>query len=89
MSCLRPVLIGQTIVADWSLLFDSLLWTCASRSALSRPWSSASTLAVLFTQSKWLEMSLFPYAVVLQVTPVVSIAPLIIIWSTTTDRSRC
>jgi NitT/TauT family transport system permease protein len=38
------------------------------------------TLAVLFTQSKWLEMSLFPYAVVLQVTPIVAIAPLIIIW---------
>jgi NitT/TauT family transport system permease protein len=37
-------------------------------------------LAVLFTQSKWLEMSLFPYAVVLQVTPIVAIAPLIIIW---------
>ena len=37
-------------------------------------------LAVLFTQSKWLEMSLFPYAVMLQVTPIVAIAPLIIIW---------
>ena len=38
------------------------------------------SLAVLFTQSKWLEMSLFPYAVMLQVTPIVAIAPLIIIW---------
>ena len=37
-------------------------------------------LAVLFTQSKWLEKSLFPYAVILQVTPIVAIAPLIIIW---------
>jgi NitT/TauT family transport system permease protein len=37
-------------------------------------------LAILFTQSKWLEKSLFPYAVILQVTPVVAIAPLIIIW---------
>jgi NitT/TauT family transport system permease protein len=36
--------------------------------------------AVLFTRSKLLELSLFPYAVVLQVTPVVAIAPLIIIW---------
>ena len=35
---------------------------------------------MVFTQSKWLEKSLFPYAVILQVTPVVSIAPLIIIW---------
>lgn len=37
-------------------------------------------LAILFTQSRLIELALFPYAVVLQVTPVVSIAPLIIIW---------
>ena len=36
--------------------------------------------AVLFTRSRLVELSLFPYAVVLQVTPIVSIAPLIIIW---------
>ena len=37
-------------------------------------------LAVIFAQSKWIETSLFPYAVILQVTPIVAIAPLIIIW---------
>jgi NitT/TauT family transport system permease protein len=37
-------------------------------------------LAVLFAQSRLLEISLFPYAVILQVTPIVAIAPLIIIW---------
>jgi NitT/TauT family transport system permease protein len=31
-------------------------------------------------QSRWIEMSFFPYAVLLQVTPIVAIAPLIIIW---------
>jgi NitT/TauT family transport system permease protein len=36
--------------------------------------------AVLFAQSRLFEISLFPYAVVLQVTPIVSIAPLILIW---------
>ena len=34
-------------------------------------------LSVLFSQSRWAEMSFFPYAVILQVTPVVAIAPLI------------
>ena len=34
----------------------------------------------MFVQSRWLETSLFPYAVLLQVTPIVAIAPLIIIW---------
>ncbi len=37
-------------------------------------------LAVLFSQSRTLEMALFPYAVILQVTPVVAIAPLVLIW---------
>ena len=37
-------------------------------------------LAVLFAQSKWVEMSFFPFAIVLQVTPIVAIVPLIIIY---------
>ncbi len=41
---------------------------------------SGIALAILFSQSRILEMMLYPYAVVLQVTPVVAIAPLIIIW---------
>ena len=35
---------------------------------------------MLFAQNKLLERSLFPYGVVLQTTPIVAIAPLIIIW---------
>jgi NitT/TauT family transport system permease protein len=38
------------------------------------------SLAILFSQSRLLERALFPYAVTLQVTPVVAIAPLILIW---------
>ena len=34
----------------------------------------------MFNQSKWLEYSLFPYAVILQVTPVIAIAPLLLIY---------
>jgi lactate dehydrogenase-like 2-hydroxyacid dehydrogenase len=37
-------------------------------------------LALVFNQSKWLEYSLFPYAVILQVTPVIAIAPLLLIY---------
>ena len=37
-------------------------------------------IAVVFARSRWIEASFFPYAVILQVTPVVAIAPLIIIW---------
>jgi NitT/TauT family transport system permease protein len=38
------------------------------------------TLAILFTTSKWVEISFFPFAVILQVTPIISIAPLILIY---------
>ena len=37
-------------------------------------------LAVLFAQSRWIERSFYPYAVVLQVTPIVAISPLILIY---------
>jgi NitT/TauT family transport system permease protein len=37
-------------------------------------------IALLFSLSRILALSLFPYAVILQVTPIVAIAPLIIIW---------
>lgn len=77
-----PILIGQTLVADWGTLSGSLLITLRiTFMALAAAVLVGVALAVLFTQSKWLEMSLLPYAVILQVTPIVAIAPLIIIWA--------
>jgi NitT/TauT family transport system permease protein len=77
-----PALIGKTLIDDWALLATSLGVTLTiTLQALTAAVVVGVTLAVLFTQSKWLEKSLFPYAVILQVTPVVSIAPLIIIWT--------
>jgi NitT/TauT family transport system permease protein len=76
-----PLLIAQTLVADWDTLSGSLLITLRiTLEALAAAVIVGTSLAMIFTQSKWLEKSLFPYAVILQVTPVVSIAPLIIIW---------
>ena len=42
--------------------------------------ASGVLLAVLFSLSRVVELALYPYAVILQVTPVVAIAPLIVIW---------
>ncbi len=76
-----PVAIGQTLWNEWPSLAESLMVTLRiTLAALIAAVSVGVALAIIFTQSKWLEMSLFPYAVVLQVTPVVAIAPLIIIW---------
>ena len=76
-----PLLIAQTLWNDWGTLSESLLITLRiTFAALIAAVTVGVALAIIFTQSKWLEKSLFPYAVILQVTPVVSIAPLIIIW---------
>ena len=83
-----PVLIGQTLVADWPTLAGSLLVTLKiTMAALVAAVVVGVALAVLFAQSRWLERALFPYAVVLQVTPVVAIAPLIIIWADNVNLS--
>jgi NitT/TauT family transport system permease protein len=76
-----PVAIAGALVEDWATLSASLLVTLKiTLLALLIAASLGLLLAVLFAQSRLLELSLFPYAVILQVTPVVAIAPLIIIW---------
>lgn len=75
-----PVVIFQTLLTDWETLSIALGITLRiTFAALIAAVTVGGALAILFTQSKWLERSLFPYAVILQVTPVVAIAPLIII----------
>ena len=66
---------------DGPSLLGSLLVTLRiTLAALAAPRCLGGVIAVLFSQSRLLELSLFPYAVILQVTPIVAIAPLIIIW---------
>lgn len=77
----RPGLVLQTLIKDWPMLFDALLVTLQiTLMALAVAVIGGVGLAVLFTQSRLVEMSFYPYAVILQVTPVVSIAPLIFIY---------
>jgi len=76
-----PVEIGRTLVRDWGTLRVSLWITLEiTFAALFVAALLGVALAVLFAQSRMIELSLFPYAVILQVTPIVAIAPLIIIW---------
>jgi len=76
-----PARVAQAMVEDRGLLFDSLLVTIKiTISAFVLAVFLGTAAAFVFAQSRWLEMSLFPYAVLLQVTPVVAVAPLIIIW---------
>ncbi|MCD8490150.1 MAG: ABC transporter permease [Desertifilum sp.] len=76
-----PILVLQTLVRDWGTLFPALLITLQiTVTAFIAAAVSGLLIAILFTQSKWIERSFFPYAVILQTTPIVAIAPLIIIW---------
>jgi NitT/TauT family transport system permease protein len=76
-----PGMVARSIYEDWSLLWPALLTTSRlTIMALVLAIIGGVSLAVAFTQSKWAEMSFFPYAVILQVTPVVAIAPLLQIY---------
>lgn len=76
-----PTTIVETLAADWGLLISSLMVTLKiTFLAFAAAVVLGVAAAFLFVQSRVMEVSLFPYAIVLQVTPIVAIAPLIIIW---------
>ena len=76
-----PFLILRTLITDWTVLSESLGVTLLT--ALEGFVAAAIggiALALLFNRSRLLEYSLLPYAVILQVTPVIAIAPLMLIY---------
>jgi NitT/TauT family transport system permease protein len=76
-----PGAVFATLVGDWPVLSQSLLTTLVTTlEGFVAAALGGIVLALLFNQSKWLEYSLFPYAVILQVTPVIAIAPLLLIY---------
>jgi len=76
-----PVLVVRTLIGDWDVLSQSLMTTLMTTlEGFVAAAVGGIALALLFNQSKLLEYSLFPYAVILQVTPVIAIAPLLLIY---------
>ena len=76
-----PVAIFSTLVSDWDVLFQSLLTTLLTTvEGFIAAAIGGIVLALIFNLSRLVEYSLFPYAVVLQVTPVIAIAPLLLIY---------
>jgi NitT/TauT family transport system permease protein len=76
-----PGLVFETLWIDRKLLWDSLLVTLAiTVEGFVLAVVGGVVLAVLFNLSRLVEYSFYPYAVILQVTPVVAIAPLLVIW---------
>jgi NitT/TauT family transport system permease protein len=76
-----PGLVFTTMWADRALLLDSLLVTLTTTlEGFALALLGGIGLAVMFNQSRLIEYSLYPYAVILQVTPIVAIAPLLLIY---------
>jgi NitT/TauT family transport system permease protein len=76
-----PGLVASTVVTDWPVLWSSLLSTLETTFAgLALAVIGGVGLAIAFNQSRLIEHSFYPYAVILQVTPVVAIAPLLLIY---------
>lgn len=76
-----PGRVLDTLIADWAVLLNALSITLViTLLALLAAVVGGAGLAILFTQSRFIEMTFYPYAVILQVTPIVAIAPLIFIY---------
>ena len=83
-----PSRVAQSLLENFSTLFVSLLYTLkVTLIAFVVATVIGSTVAFLLVQNRFIETSLFPYIVFLQVTPIVAIAPLIIIWVKDTTLS--
>lgn len=76
-----PTLIAKTLITDWQALWASLLATLGTTiQGLLLAFGGGVALAIVFNQSRLVEYSFYPYAVILQVTPVVAIAPLLLVY---------
>lgn len=76
-----PGLVWEALVENADTLFASWLITIQTTAlALLAAVAGGVGLAVLFNQSRFAEMAFYPFAVILQVTPVVAVAPLILIY---------
>jgi NitT/TauT family transport system permease protein len=76
-----PGLVLLTLIADGPLLWQSLLVTLTiTFEGFVLAAAGGIALAVAFNQWRVVEYSFYPYAVILQVTPVVAVAPLLLIY---------
>lgn len=76
-----PVAIFNAIIAQrYDLIQAAGVTLSITLQAFLWAFIIALALAIIFTRAEIIERALYPYVVVLQVTPVVAIAPLILIW---------
>jgi NitT/TauT family transport system permease protein len=77
-----PHEVVNAVAEEWGTFSRAALLT--ARSALLGFFSAALgglVLAMLLASSRWVQRAMYPYLLVLQLTPVIVIAPLIILWA--------
>jgi NitT/TauT family transport system permease protein len=83
-----PADVAASLWNDWGTLYPALLVTLRiTFTALALALAGGVLLAIVLVQSRWVELALFPFAVVLQVTPIVAIAPLLLIYTPDTQTA--
>jgi len=83
-----PSLILKTLFDNWDTLSSALWFTVRlTLLALAAAIVGGVLLAIAFALFKWVEIGLFPIAVILQVTPIIAIAPLILIYVSSTTAA--
>lgn len=79
-----PLAVMETLIRDRVVLFQSMLVTLETTVlALLFAVIGGVGLALIFASARIVEFSLFPIAVILQVTPVIAVAPLMLIYLST------
>lgn len=81
-----PLAVASALVRDWGTLSPALwVTTKITIASLALALVGGVGIAVLLVQSRWIEIALYPITVILQVTPIVAIAPLILIYTPSTQ----
>lgn len=81
-----PVAVAKSLVNDWGTLAPALwVTTKITMASLALALIGGVGIAVFLVQSRWIEVAFYPITVILQVTPIVAIAPLILIYAPSTQ----
>ncbi|MBO3761961.1 ABC transporter permease [Ciceribacter sp. L1K22] len=81
-----PVAVAKSLFNDWGTLSPALwVTTKITIASLALALIGGVGIAVFLVQSRWIEVAFYPITVILQVTPIVAIAPLILIYAPSTQ----
>ncbi|CAN7380419.1 ABC transporter permease [Rhizobium rhizogenes] len=83
-----PLAVAKALVSDWGILWPAL-WVTTQITFISLALALIGGVgfAIFLVQSRWIELAFYPLAVILQVTPIVAIAPLILIYAPTRESA--